>query len=430
MEFMNPNPNITSERVKSHLQKYRKNRDRSRKEFMTSYENSLQGFKNQTGADFDDDTSEDRGGLTAGEAAAFCTHVVSSQREGGGSYDSSTSRRSSPVPMTNSGGTLNLPNLTTEERDGPIGRSFDCLMGLFQSLSQQLEASRGGGIMSAAPSAHLPASSQSHQHPSHQQSIPHSVEQAVVNAASSMHPSSSFNEVAYTVPHTLSEPVQSNQAQTHQGHHQLQGDSSRGYQHQPSQHDYSDSHAAHYTHKLAPQYHSHDEIPSIPFSPPRPTHADDPGKPQAQIATATAPQYAQSNSIQHAPAHANQYHSTPQDQEAALKAPLPPQQSSASTSKAQKESTIMKQEMRGQRAFQNKMRAMMQNEMNKYGGNELGSQIGVAAASDHAGHSMDHSELQPHSSNEHDSPHMTHEPDNQFWNIENDDEIFDFLMQS
>ena len=51
----------------------------------------------------------------------------------------------------------------------------------------------------------------------------------------------------------------------------------------------------------------------------------------------------------------------------------------------------MKQEMRGQRAFQNKMRAMMQNEMNKYGGNELGSQIGVAAASDHAGHSMDHS---------------------------------------
>ncbi|KAK1744179.1 hypothetical protein QTG54_004712 [Skeletonema marinoi] len=45
MEFMHPNPNITSERVKSHLQKYRKNRDKSRKEFMTSYENSLQGFK-------------------------------------------------------------------------------------------------------------------------------------------------------------------------------------------------------------------------------------------------------------------------------------------------------------------------------------------------------------------------------------------------
>ena len=86
--------------------------------------------------------------------------------------------------------------------------------------------------------------------------------------------------------------------------------------------------------------------------------------------------------------------------------------------------------MRGQRAFQNKMRAMMQNEMNKYGGNDHGTQSGVAASSDNTDHATDHSEVQAHSSNEHDSPHMTHEPDNQFWNIENDDEIFDFLMHS
>ena len=417
MEFMHPNPNITSERVKSHLQKYRKNRDRSRKEFMTSYENSLQGFKNQSGESFDDNDSDDRGGLTAGEAAAFCTHAVSSQREG--SYDSSTSRRSSPVPMTNSGGTLQLPILSVEERDGPIGRSFDCLMGLFQSLSQQLEASRGGGTKYAASYAHAPASSQ--QHPSHQQSIPHSVEQAVVHAASSMHSSSSFHEVANSVPHTLSEPVLSNQSQAHQGHYQ------------PSQHDYSDPHAAHHPQKQAPQYHSHEEIPNIPYSPPRPIHAGDPAKPQAQIASAAAPQYTHSKPMQNAPVHANQYYSAPQEQEATPKPPLPPQQSSASTTKAQKESTIMKQEMRGQRAIQNKMRAMMQNEMNKYGGNELGTQNGAAATSDHAGRSMEHSESHPHSSgNGSDSPHphMTLEPDSQFWNIENDDEIFDFLMQS
>ena len=88
--------------------------------------------------------------------------------------------------------------------------------------------------------------------------------------------------------------------------------------------------------------------------------------------------------------------------------------------------------MRGQRAIQNKMRAMMQNEMNKYGGNELGAQNGAAATSDHASHSMEHSASHPHSSgNGSDSPHhMTLEPDSQFWNIENDDEIFDFLMQS
>lgn len=427
MEFMRPNPNITSERVKSHLQKYRKNRDRSRKEFMTSYENSLQGYKNQSGEEFDDDDSDnDRGGLTCGEAAAFCTHVVSSQR-GSGSYESSTSRRSSPVPMNDSGGTLHLPMLSTEERDGPIGRSFDCLMGLFQSLSQQLEASRGGGIKTAAPSAPIPASSQSQQHPSHQQSIPHSVEQAVVNAASSMHQSSSFNEVAYSVPHNLSEPIRvSNQPQvTHEGHHHWQGEPARGNHHQPSQHDHYDTHAAHQPQKQAPQYHhSYDEIPSIPHSP-RVTHAQDPGKPQAQMAT--APQYAHSRPMQHAPAPANQYESAPHEYQAT---PLPPpQQSSASTTKAQKESTIMEQEMRGQRAFQHKMRAMMQNEMNKYGGNEHETQSGVAASSDNTGHAMDHSEVQAHSSNEH-SPHMTHEPDNQFWNIENDDEIFDFLMQS
>lgn len=82
--------------------------------------------------------------------------------------------------------------------------------------------------------------------------------------------------------------------------------------------------------------------------------------------------------------------------------------------------------MRGQRAFQHKMRAMMQNEMNKCGGNDHEIQSGVAAASDSTGHAFDHSEVP---AREH-SPHLTHEPDNQFWNIENDDEIFDFLMQS
>jgi hypothetical protein len=391
MEFMHPNPNITSERVKSHLQKYRKNRDKSRNEFMTSYENSLQGFKSRSGEDFDDDESDDRGGLTCGEAAAYCTHIVSSER-GASSYDSSTSRRSSPVPMTTtSAGMLQLPMLSAEEREGPLGQSFDCLMGLFQSLSQQLEASRGGVIKSAAPSAHVPTSSQyaAQQHPSHQQSIAHSVDQAVVNAASSMHPSSSFNEVANTIPHSLSEPIRvSHQAQTQQGHHQWQGEASRGHQHQPSQHHHS---------------------------------GDDQEKPQAHMAA--APQYAHTRPIQHAPAHTNQYHVAPQDQEVTAAPPPPPQQSSASTTKAQKESTIMKQEMRGQRAFQNKMRAMMQNEMNKYGGYE-------PAGGDNVGHLMDHSELQPHSSNEHESPHMTLEADNQFWNVENDDEIFDFLMQS
>ena len=92
MEFMRPNPNITSERVKSHLQKYRKNRDKSRREFMTSYDNSLLALKNQSGEEHDDNDNEDRVGLTFGEAAAFCTHAVVKNGTNG-SYDSSSSSR-------------------------------------------------------------------------------------------------------------------------------------------------------------------------------------------------------------------------------------------------------------------------------------------------------------------------------------------------
>jgi len=428
MEFMHPNPNITSERVKSHLQKYRKNRDKSRREFMTSYESSLQGFKNRSGGEFDDEDSDDKGVLTCGEAAAFCTHTVASERGTGtgGSYDSSSSRRSSPVPMTNGVTTLHLPVLSTEERNGPLGQSFDCLMGLFQSLSQQLEASRGGGIKSVAPSARAPVSSQyaAQQHSSHQQSIPHSVEQAVVTAASNLHSNSSFHEVADTIPHSLSEPTYAHQAQTHQGHHQWQGQTSRGHHHhQPSQHHHSSAPATYHPQQHSPQYQPHNEIPNIPYPhSPGPSHA--PGKPQAQarVAAAPQPQYAHTRPVQHAPVHSHQYHNAPQEQEATQVAPPPPPQSSASTTKAQKESTIMKQEMRGQRAFQNKMRSMMQNEMNKYGGNETGG--------DNDGHLVDHSAPQTQSSNDHGSPNMTYQPDIQFWNIENDDEIFDFLMQS
>lgn len=413
MEFMHPNPNITSERVKSHLQKYRKNRDKSRREFMTSYESSLQGFKSRSG-EFDDDDSDEKGVLTCGEAAAFCTHTVASERAG--SYDSSSSRRSSPVPMTSSGSggtTLHLPALSTEERNGPLGQSFDCLMGLFQSLSQQLEASRGGGMSATRARASVSSQYANQQRSTLQQSIPQSVEQAVVAASSNMQPSSSFHEVADTIPHSLSESTYS-----HQGHHQWQGQTSRGHHHhQSSQHHHFGAPASYHSQKQSPQYHPHHEIPSIPYSPPRPPHA--PGNPQV----AAAPQYANARTVQqqHAPAHTHQYHTAPQEQEATKTAPPPPQQSSASTTKAQKESTIMKQEMRGQRAFQNKMRAMMQNEMNKYGGIDGGDN----------GHSMDQSEPQAHSSNDHGSPHITYQPENhQFWNIENDDEIFDFLMQS
>ena len=393
MEFMRPNSNITSERVKSHLQKYRKNRDKSRREFMTSYDNSLIAFKNQSGEEYDDNDNEDRVGLTFGEAAAFCTYAVASGKNGtSGSYDSATSsRRSSPVPMNDSGlGTLQLPVLSVEERNGPLGQSFDCLMGLFQSLSQQLEASRNAAPI---PSAQTSSQYTTQQHSHQQSSLP--VEQAVAVATSTIHPSDpSFHQVADTIPHSLSEPPPIS-------HHRRQAQTEEGY---PKYANHAQKQPSHY------QSHVSNEIPSIPYSPPRLDHVAG-TQVQAQMA-----------------ASMKQYHGAPQDQHAAQKS-HPPLQHSASTTKAQKESTIMKQEMRGQRAFQTKIRAMMQNEMNKYGGNEHGAH-GAASGGDNDGHALEHSDPQPQAGNDNHSPSMTYQPDNNFWNIDNDDEIFDFLMQS
>ena len=399
---MLPNPNITSERVKSHLQKYRKNRDKSRKEFMISYDNSLQAFKNRSTSDvYDDDESDEKGALTCGEAAAFCTHAVSSERAIS-SNDSYTSRRSSPVPMNNAGGpALHLPILSAEERDGPIGHSFDCLLGLFQSLNQQLEVSRNGGGKS-----HYAVQLDSGHQP-----MPHPVEQAAFAASSSsMQTSSSFHEVANNIPHSLAE------SQSHQGHDQRHGHISRGHHHETSQHHYSaGAPSTFYPQKQLRPSQAHGEIPSISYSS-QPPATDAAASSQAQ----PAPQQSgHDNNIQ--------FHTATQSQDTSKRDSKPMQQSSTSRSKAQQETTIMKAEMRGQRAFQTKMRAMMQNEMNKCGVYEHGTHAG-AAAGGNEGNSVEHSDAHPHSSNAHDSSHMTHEPDNPFWNIENDDEIFDFLM--
>mmetsp|Transcript_3018 Transcript_3018/g.6439 ORF Transcript_3018/g.6439 Transcript_3018/m.6439 type:complete len:1543 (+) Transcript_3018:112-4740(+) len=185
MEHMRPNPDVTSERVKSHLQKYRLNRQKSRKEFMASYDSALAGFqkrqqqKEEEGgedANVDLSIAESRGGLSCGEAAALCTHAMMNERAGIGDDSvavpvesqekespqrhASVAARSSSSPensgpdvcstqsveglVTEAEGvpTLHLPLLTAEERDSPIGQSFGYLVGMFQTLSQQLELNR------------------------------------------------------------------------------------------------------------------------------------------------------------------------------------------------------------------------------------------------------------------------------------------------
>ena len=246
---MRPNPDVTSERVKSRLQKYRKNRQKSRNEFMASYDSALEGFQrrqqqqHQSPQGGQEDAENSGHSFSGGEAAALCTHSSFADRingSDGGSVSPVSSVRSIPVtgiaPTSSVSqlsqlatteadgvGTLHMPLLTTQEKDGHIGQSFGYLVGLYQALSRQLEESRrqGGINTDHVPSTQVSSSSQNQtvvahqrhepqplsQHQPPQQHVYHqrmqpTVEQAVATAAS-MHRNNdpSIHEVAASIPH-------------------------------------------------------------------------------------------------------------------------------------------------------------------------------------------------------------------------------------
>ena len=148
LEHMPKNDQITTERIKSHLQKYRMHRAKSKKEFATSYEhsliklraNGLIGVKS----------------LSAGEVPAHLAYTA--MHDG----DSSSLAKSAPMgkPITSMPAmneplkpappalvrqpcdALMLPQLTEAEKASPIGASMGYLMGLFFSLKQQLMVQR------------------------------------------------------------------------------------------------------------------------------------------------------------------------------------------------------------------------------------------------------------------------------------------------
>jgi SHAQKYF class myb-like DNA-binding protein len=138
LEYMPEHDQITSERVKSHLQKYRLHRSKSKQEFMSSYEASLNNYHS---------TGIKTKSLSAGEVAAHLT------------YSTMTETEEPPVPLEGQqepyqdspdqmeatsarSGFLELPKLTEAEKRSPIGASMGYMMGLFFSLRQQLMASR------------------------------------------------------------------------------------------------------------------------------------------------------------------------------------------------------------------------------------------------------------------------------------------------
>ena len=180
LEFMAENEDLTVERIKSRLQKFRLKREESKAEFLSSYDETMARYKSDEAVS---GLVPTYGGVRnqAAEPAAFLTHATIAEGSGrplpfnpdphavagaGASASgvaSSVASLSQPLPFGQNnpgvtgvlgddgvgaantkqpgevgGAPLRLPHLTEEERNAPIGQSFDHLMGLFASLKDNL----------------------------------------------------------------------------------------------------------------------------------------------------------------------------------------------------------------------------------------------------------------------------------------------------
>ena len=106
VKLMTPNIDITNERVKSHLQRYRLNIGKSRKEFKSKF-NGI--YCSINARDKESET-----------APSVCSTI---------NGDNHLQK-------------IYLPRLTAEEKDTPIGQAFEQVIGLMQNLTVQLEANR------------------------------------------------------------------------------------------------------------------------------------------------------------------------------------------------------------------------------------------------------------------------------------------------
>jgi len=156
MEMMTTSDNgITSERVKSHLQKYRKNRAKSTAEFFNDYESFMQkamtvgaagtklvspdAIKKMIGSE----------GLFGGDLAAFLSYSAlhdetiemrndvfdkdTTEAAEKGSYEMKEHAKGASIPF---------PKLTEEERRSPLGISISNAISLFYSMTQHLTEER------------------------------------------------------------------------------------------------------------------------------------------------------------------------------------------------------------------------------------------------------------------------------------------------
>jgi SHAQKYF class myb-like DNA-binding protein len=148
LEHMPPHEQITSERVKSHLQKYRLHRIKSKKDFLASYDACLTNIQQEGG-------SSGVRFMSGGDVAAYVVHSALHEKD-----SSAVSPTNKPAALrgpatvereeqnadhpkkANLQDILTLPRLTEAEKQSPLGASIGYLMGLFFSLKQQVMAQR------------------------------------------------------------------------------------------------------------------------------------------------------------------------------------------------------------------------------------------------------------------------------------------------
>ena len=510
---------------------------------MQNYDCALEGYQTRMGqslADGEEENTEEQGtSLSCGEAAALCTYATLTERtlsvESLLTPISSASRR---VSVDGVGvGTLQLPLLNTQEKDGPIGQAFGYLVGLYQALSQQLESSRQEqGESESSPKSqvhthhqHATEKSVSQDQPRHQSyhQIFHTVNQAAATAASLRDSDPYIHEVAALIPHEshlmVSQPA--GQSPTSPGY--------TGVYHQQQYHYSSPIHQQYFQHSQRqynvpstsqngeyarqgqgvqhpkelqqhPQYangaapaqkqpsYSPLQLPSNRASEQQELHPSDRQQFYPSVATvshhgASAPSIPTLAAHQPAGLLRNipgmRHPSIPQSisvpssqknypqmtqEEFQSHAPTLPQSApnsvaqpssdnmditnatvnnplgSGRTLQAQKESTMMKQEMRGQMVFHNKMRELKQKEeLSKCGGKKhtggrvmkesdeskaavaaLGASIGNGAPQLHEEQLEQNVDMNP-------SLHQISEEldDYLIWNPKDGNQIFDFLME-
>jgi len=137
LKQMGEHEQITPDRIKSHLQKYRLRRQKSKEEFMGSYDTALQKIKAGK-------TECDSNVMNCADGAARMSFATMNE----------IATEGNDAGSILNGGALHLPHLSESEKSSPIGASMGYLMGLFFSLKQQLLAQRASAdnVSSLLPS--------------------------------------------------------------------------------------------------------------------------------------------------------------------------------------------------------------------------------------------------------------------------------------